>query len=89
MLSALVSTELAACRRAASRSLGQVAYKPASDGLGEDIEHALDEMRQSGTFKNERVLTSAQGPWIRAPLLGRLNCLASKLASGGPARLRA
>lgn len=57
------------CRHAARRAMGQVAYKPVRDAMGEDIEDALQEMRQGGTFKNERVLTSAQGPWIRAPRL--------------------
>ena len=36
------------------------------DSLGNVINGALEEMQKSGTLKKERVLTSAQGPWIRA-----------------------
>lgn len=36
------------------------------DSLGQVIYGALEEMQESGTLKKERVLTSAQGPWISA-----------------------
>ena len=36
------------------------------DSLGQVINGALEEMQKSGTLKKERVLTSAQGPWISA-----------------------
>lgn len=41
---------------------------PKSDSLGTVINDALEEMQKSGTLKQERVLTSAQGPWISAIL---------------------
>lgn len=36
------------------------------DTLGKTIFAALEEMQTNGTLKSERVLTTPQGPWIRA-----------------------
>lgn len=36
------------------------------DTLGKTIFAALEDMQSSGTLKSERVLTTPQGPWIRA-----------------------
>lgn len=41
------------------------------DTLGKTIFAALEEMQTNGTLKSERVLTTPQGPWIRAH---RRNC---------------
>lgn len=34
------------------------------DSMGKVTQAALQEMREAGTLKQERVLTSPQGPWI-------------------------
>ena len=47
------------------RFAAQPAFATGSDSMSMVTQSALSEMDSAGTLKRERVLTSAQGPWIR------------------------